>query len=408
MVPPISSAIAMMPAIATTAASSTKMTTSSTGLPFSITISSTSHSTQISLNSALSTTAITPTAEPTPKSDGKMKKLGIGLGVGLGVVALALLLWGIYKYHRRREGRERYHQSLARAHVDALDTANRAHAHRWASGRNRTGHPAHGEGVGSSAESAKTESIPMRGHMLASSEAVNRRVQTLATSEAVPTIVRALTSPGAVNTRVQTLATSETVPTIARTLATSEAGLTRVHTLGSSEGNTESQPASGLPTVLPNSQIEQEELATDSPADPEPTPELGPDTSGSDTSDSDTSESEQHNATQLQPTASALSKNATPAQLDGTSSPSPDTDMMTRVPTAEGGSKSHNEPAQGEATAPTKPAESLQVEGEVERQWSWQQGDDEHLQRSLEARVGLDEQVQHVQESPEAVMESEQ
>ena len=403
MAPPISSAIAMMPAIATTAASSTRMTTSSTGLPFSITISSTSHSTQISLDSALSTTAITPTAEPTPKSDGKMKKLGIGLGVGLGVVALALLLGGIYKYHRRREGRERYHQALTRAHLDAHNTANRAYP------RSRTENPAHGErGVGSSAESAKTESIPMRGHMLASSEAANRRVQTLATSEAVPTIVRALTSPGAVNTRVQTLATSETVPTIARTLATSEAGLTRAHTLGSSEGDTGSRPASRLPTALPNSPIEPEELATDSPADAEPTPELGPDTSGSDTSDSDTSESEQQNATPLQPTTSTRSKTATPAQMDGTSSPSPDTDMMTRVPTVEGGLKSHSEPAQDEATAPAKPAESLQVEGEVERQWSWQQGDDEHLQRSLEARVGLDEQVQHVQESPEEVMESEQ
>lgn len=404
MAPPISSAIAMMPGITTASISCTKATTSSTGLLSSATPSSTLHSTQTSLNSTLSTTAITPTTEPTPTSNGKMKKLGIGLGVGIGVAVLALLLWGIYKLHRRREGREKYHKSLARAHIDAWNTANRAHTHRWASGRNRTENPAHGEqGVGSSAESAKTESIPMRDHMLASSEAVNRRVQTLATSEAVPTIVRALTSPGAVTTRVQTLATSENVPTIARTLATSEAGLTRVHTLSSSEGDIESRPASGLPTAVPNSQIEREELATDSPVDAEPTPELGPDTSGSDTSESD-----QRNPTPPQPTTSTRSKSATPAQLDGTSSSSPDTDMMTRVPTAEGGSKSHNEPAQDEATAPAKPAESLQVEGEVERQWSWQQGDDEHLQRSLEARFGLDEQVQHVQESPEELIESEQ
>ena len=366
MAPPISSALAMMPAIATTAASSTRMTTSSTVLPFSITRSSTSHSTQISPDSALSTAAVTPSSEPTPKSNGKTKKLGIGLGVGLGVLALALLLGGIYRYHRRREGREKYHQALTRARLDAHNTANRAYP------RSRTGNPAHGErGLGSSAESAKTESIPMRGHMLASSEAANRRVQTLATSEAVPTIVRALTSPGAVNARVQTLATSETVPTIARTLATSEAGHTRANTRGSSEGDTGSRSASGLPTALPNSPIEREELATDSPADAEPTPELGPDTS-----DSDTSESEQHNATPLQPTTSTRSKTPTPAQMDGTSSPSPDTDMMTRVPTAEGGLKSHNEPAQDEATAPAKPAESLQVEGEVERSWSWQQVDE--------------------------------
>ena len=71
--------------------------------------------------------------------------------------------------------------------------------------------------------------------------------------------------------------------------------------------------------------------------------------------------------------------------------------MATRVPTPKKGSKNH-EPAQDEDTAPAKPAESLQVEGEVERQWSWQQGDDEHMQRSLEEQMGLDE---HVQQSPE-------
>ena len=359
----------MMPGIATASTSTTRAMTSSTGLLSSATPSSTLLSNQTSLNNTLSTTAITPTTEPTHPSSGKMKKLGIGLGVGLGVVALALLLWGIYEFHRRREGRERYHKSLARARLDAWNTANRARTHRWTSPFNRTENPAHGErGGGSSAESAKTESVPERGH-------------TLASSEAVPSIIRTLGSSAAVTTRAHALPTPETV-------------LTRVHTLASSDGDAESRPASRLPTALPNSQIEQVEVSTGSPADGEPTPELGPDTSGS-----DTSESEQHDAPPLQPTTSTRSKTATPAQLDGTLDPSPDTNMKTtRAPTPKEGSKSNNETAQDEVTAPAKPAESLQVEGEVQRQWSWQQGDDEHLQRSLEERIGIDEQLQ---QSPE-------
>ena len=318
MAPPSSSAIAVMPAIATAATSDTRATNSSMGPLSSTTPSSTLHSTQTSLSSTLSTTATTSTPEPTPTSTGRTKKLAIGLGVGLGVGALILLLWGVYAYLRRKRRMERLHKSLARCRYDAWNTANRAnrdYSRRWSSPFNRRENAANGEqGVRSSAESAKSESAP-----------------------------------------------------------------TTVSRFASSGRHAESQPPSELSTELPNSSIEQVELETDLAVDREPTAER----------ESETLELEQHNSTSPQPYTSNQSETLTSAQLDGTSSPSPDIDSVApRVPTPEEGSKSH-EPTQDEGTSAAKPAESLQAEDEVQRQWSWQHGDDEHLQRSIEEQIEL-------------------
>ena len=323
MAPSASSAIAVMPAIATAAASNVRSTTSSTGPLFSTPPSSTLHSNQTSSSSTLSTTAITSTAEPTPTSTGRTK-LAIGLGVGLGVGALVLLFWGVYTYHGRKRGQERFHRSLARARMDAWEMLNRANmgdSRGWSSPFNRRENPENGQqAVRSTAESAKSESGP-----------------------------------------------------------------TTVSRLASSGDHAESQPPSQLPTALPNSQIEQVEPRTDSAVDGEPTAEVEP----------ETLESEQHNSTSQQPDTSNRSETLNSAQLDGTSSPSPHTDRVApRAPTPEGGSKSQEQP-QEEGTSTAKPAENLQVEDEVQRQWSWQHGDDEHLQRSLE------EQIEPSQETPE-------
>ena len=316
MAPLSSSAIAVMPSIATAAASNTGATIFSTSLLSSTALSSTLNSTQTSLSSTLLTTATISTTEPAPTSTGRTKKLAIGLGVGLGIGALILLLWGFYAYYRRKRGQERFHRSLARCQIDAWDMANRAnrdYSRGWSSPFNRRENPANGErGSRSSAESAKSESAP--------------------------TIVSRLASSGR---------------------------------------HAESQPPSELPTELPNSQIEQVEPDTDSAVDRGSTAEL----------ESETVESEQHNSTSQQPNTSNRSESLTSAQLDGTSSPSPDVNRVaTRVPTPEEGSKSQ-ERTQDEGTSAAKPAESLQVEDEVQRQWSWQHGDDEHLQQSLEEQI---------------------
>ena len=304
MAPPSSSAIAGMPAIATAAASNTRATTSSTGPLSSTAPSSTLHNPS--------------TPEPTPTSTGRTMKLAVGLSVGLGVGALILLFWGVYAYYRRKRSQERFHKSQARCRLDALNTAARAargYSRGWNSPFNRREDLAKGEQrAGSSAESAKSESVP-----------------------------------------------------------------TAVSRLASSERHAESRPPSASLTELPNSQNEQAQPGTDSAVDREPTakPESG------------TLESEQHNNTSQQPNTSNRSENLTTAQSDGTSSPSPEIDRVApRVPTPEEGSKSQ-EPAQDEGTSAAKSAESLQVEEEVQRQWSWQHGDDEHLQRSLAEQIEL-------------------
>ena len=164
----------------------------------------------------------------------------------------------------------------------------------------------------------------------------------------------------------------------------SESVPTTVSALALSESQAESQSPSELSTESPNSQIERAVLDTDSAVDREGTAELGP----------EASESEQHVGTSPQPNTSNPSETLTSAQLDGTSSPSPpspDTDKVaTRLPTPEEGSKPH-EPTQNDVTSSAAPAESLQVEAEIQRQWSWQHGDDEHLQRSIEEQIGLPE-----------------
>ncbi len=315
MAPPSSSAIAVMPAIATAAASDTRATTSSMGPLSSTAPSSPLHSTQTSLSSTLSTTATTSTPQPTPTATGRTMKSAIGLGIGLGVGALILLLWGVYAYLRRKRRLERLHKSLARCRYDAWNTANRAnrdYSRRWSSPFNRRETPANGEqGVRSSAESAKSESAPI---------------------------------------------------TVSR--------------FASSGRHAESQPPSELPIESSNSQIEQIELEMNFTVDGEPTAEPESETLGL----------EQHNSTSPQPNTSNRSETLISAQSDGTSSPSHDIDKVAPcVPTPEEGLKGH-EPTQDEGTSAAKPAESLQAEGEVQRQWSWQHGDDEHLQRSIEDR----------------------
>ncbi len=313
--PPSSFAIAVIPALATAAASNTKATTSSTGLLSSTTPSSTLRSTQASLSSTLPTTAITSTPKPTPTPTGKMEKVGIGLGVGFGVGAIIVLLWGLYAYYCRKRRQERFHKYLARCRFDAWNKADKDFSRRWGNPFTRREPPANGEqDVRSSADSAKSESVP-----------------------------------------------------------------TTVSTFASSERQPESQPPSELRTESPNSQIERVVLDTDSAVDREPTAEL----------ESETFESEMHDGTSPQPNTSNRSETLTSAQLDGTSSQSPDTDRVaTRVSTPEEGLKSH-EPTPNDGTSPATPAESLQVEAEIQRQWSWQHGDDEHLQRSLEEQIEL-------------------
>ena len=323
MAPSASSAIALMPAIATAAASNVSSTNSNAGPLSSTTPSSTLHSNQSSSSSTLSTTAITSTAEPTPASTGRTK-LAIGLGVGFGVGALILLFWVIYAYHCRKRGQERFQRSEARARIDAVEMVNRANmgvSGGWSSPFNRRKTPENSQqAVRSSAESAKSESAP-----------------------------------------------------------------TTVSRLASSGHHAESQPPSQLPTALPNSQIEQVEPRTDSAVDREPTAELEP----------ETLESEQHDSTSQQPDTSNRSETLTSAQLDGASSQSPDTEKVApRAQTPEEGSKGQEQP-QEEGTSAAKPAENLQVEDEVQRQWSWQHGDDEHMQQSLE------EQIETSQETPE-------
>ena len=136
---------------------------------------------------------------------------------------------------------------------------------------------------------------------------------------------------------------------------------------------------SELATELPNSQVEQGEPETDLAVDREPTAEPESETLGL----------KEHNSTSPEPNTSNRSETLTSAQLDGTSSPLPDTDSVApHVPMPEEGSKSQ-EPTQDEGTPAAKPAESLQVEAEIQRPWSWHHGDDEHLQRNLEEQIGL-------------------
>jgi len=173
--------------------------------------------------------------------------------------------------------------------------------------------------------------------------------------------------------------------------AKSESAPTTVSRLASSECNAESQLALELLKELPHSQTEQVESDTgesdtdssdtDSAVDREPAAELGP----------ETLKSEQHNSTSQQPNTSNRSETLPSAQVDGTSSPPPDTDRVApRASTPEEGSKTQ-EPTQDEGTSVASPAENLQVEDEVQRQWSWQHGDDQHLQRSLEEKIETSE-----------------
>ena len=161
--------------------------------------------------------------------------------------------------------------------------------------------------------------------------------------------------------------------------AKSESAPTTVSRLASSGRNAESQLVLELLKELPYSQNEQVESDIDSAVDCEPTAELGP----------ETLKSQQHNSTSQPPNTSNRSETLTSAQLDGTSSPPPKTDRAASLePTLEEGSKSQG-PAQNEDTSAAKPAQHLQVEDEIQRQWSWQYGDDEHLQRkrSLEEQI---------------------
>ena len=333
MAPAVSSAIAVIPAITTVVVLNARSTTSSMGPLSSTTPSLTLHSNQTSSSSTLSTTATTSTPDPKPTPTGGTKTLAIVLSVVFGVGALISLLLGVCAYLRRKRRLERFHKVEAGCRMDALNMANRAHrAHRdlsrrWTNHFNRRQNPANGQQA-----------------VMSSAES--------AKSESAPT-------------------------TVSR--------------LASSECNAESQLALKLLKELPHSQTEQVESDTgssdtdssdtDSAVDREPTAELGP----------ETLESEQHNSTSQQPDTSNRSEALTSAQLDGTSGPSPDTDKVaTRAPTLEEVSKSH-EPAQDEDTSAANPAENLQVEDEVRRQWSWQHGDDQHLQRSLEEKIETSE-----------------
>ena len=324
---PVSSAVAVMPVITTTVALNARSTSSSMGPLFSTTPSSTLHSNQTSSSSTLSSTATTSTPDSKPTLAVGTKTVVIVLSLVFGVGVLISLLLGRRAYLRRKRRLESFHRVEAGCRMDALNMANRAHRANMEFSRrwNYLFHRSQNPANGQQAAMSSTES---------------------AKSESTPTTVSRLASSGR---------------------------------------KFESQLALELLKELPLSQTEQVESDTassdpDSAVDRDPTAEPEP----------ETLESEQHNSTSQQPNTSNRSETLPSAQLDGTSSPPPDTDRAASIKPApeEGGSKSQ-EQAQDEDTSAAKPAENLQVENKIQRQWSWQHGDDEYLQRkrSLEEQI---------------------
>ena len=348
MAPSVSSAVAVMPAITTTVVLNARSTISSMGPLFSTTPSSTLHSNQTSSSSTPSTTANTSTPASKHTITVGTKTVAIVLSLVFGVGTLISIFLGRRAYLRRKRRLERFHRVEAGCRTDALEMANRAHranmefSRRWNYLFHRSQNPANGQQADTcSAESAKSESAPTTVSRLASS---GRNAE----SQLALDLLKEL--PYSQIEQVE-----------------SDTGL----------------PDTGLPdTGLPNTDLSNPGSSdTNSAVNREPTAELEPETLAS----------RKHNSTSQQPKTSNRSETLALAQLDGPSSPPPDTDRAASLEPTPAESSKSQEPAQEEDTSAAKDAGHLQVGEEMQRQWSWQQGDDEHLQR----KRSLGEQIEN-------------